>query len=50
MNGQTNWISNIIKILDDYGFSYICVNYNNIDKNLFLRELKCRMIDSYKQE
>ena len=31
-------------------FSYIFVNCNNIDKKLFLRELKCRVIDSYKQE
>ena len=50
MNGQANWISNVLKILNDYGFSYIFVSCNNIDKNLFLCKLKCCMIDSYKQE
>jgi hypothetical protein len=49
-NGQVNWVSNIRKLLTDYGFAYVFDNVNNINVELFLSELKYRIVDTFKQE
>ena len=38
------------KLLNDYGFSYIFKNANMINAKSFLCELKCRIVDAFKQE
>lgn len=35
-NGQLNWLSNIRKILTDYGFTYVYDDVNNINVDVFL--------------
>jgi len=48
--GYKNWVSNVKKLLNDYGFSYIFENANMINAKSFLCELKCRIVDAFKQE
>jgi len=48
--GYKNWVSNVKKLLNDYGFSYIFENANMINTKSFLCELKCRIVDAFKQE
>lgn len=50
INGNRNWVSNIKKLLDDYGFSYVFDNPHIVDINMTLNEFKHRIIDTYKQE
>jgi hypothetical protein len=51
LEGHTNWISRVKKILDDYGFSDIFVNsYDCLSLKHFQVVFKTRMIDCFKQE
>jgi len=47
--GCRNWIYNIKKLLDDYGFSYVFNSVHDIDFKFFKPIIKSRIIDSYKQ-
>jgi len=48
--GCVNWISNVKKLLNDYGFAYVFDNPSAICVNTFICEFKCRVIDTFKQE
>ena len=48
--GRTNWVSNVKKILDDYGFSNMFVETNNHVLKLFPKMFKQRVIDCFVQE
>lgn len=49
-NRYSNWVSNVKKLLNDYGFSYVFDHVNGLDKEVFVREFKRRLIDTLKQE
>jgi hypothetical protein len=49
-SGCVNWVTNVKKILNAYGFSYVFDQINYIDKNIFLTEFKNRILDVVKQE
>ncbi len=50
--GCHNWIFNVKKMLDDYGFSYVFddVTNINIDTNTFVEEFKRRVYDHFTQD
>ena len=50
--GCHNWIFNVKKMLDDYGFSYAFddVTNINIDTNTFVEEFKSRVYDHFTQD
>ena len=47
--GYKNWVSNVKKLLNDYGFAYVFDNPNTVHVNAFINEFKCRIIDTFKQ-
>ena len=49
-NGTRNWVYNVRKLLNDYGFSYIFDNCYNTNLNGFHLLFKQRVIDTYIQE
>ena len=49
-SGKRNWVSNVKKLLNDHGFSYIFDNVANIDCNIILSEFKGRLLDTFKQD
>jgi hypothetical protein len=50
INGKNNWVSNVRKLLSDYGFAYVFENANVPNVKSFLCEFKTRIIDCFKQE
>ena len=48
--GLSNWVTNIKRILDEYGMTYVFNDYRLIDAAMFLREFKMRVTDSFKTE
>ena len=48
--GPPNWVTNIKRILDEYGMTCVFNDYRLIDAAMFLREFKMRVIDSFKTE
>ena len=49
INGKKNWVSNVKKLLNDYGFAYVFENGHYVNTNTFLTEFKCRVLDCFKQ-
>ena len=39
-NGRKNWMFNVKNLLDDYGFSYVLDNHENVDLKLFVALFK----------
>ncbi|KAL4221122.1 hypothetical protein ACF0H5_019381 [Mactra antiquata] len=50
LNGKTNWVSNVRKLLSEYGFNYVFNNPLDINNNQFLSSFKQRMIDCFLQD
>jgi hypothetical protein len=50
INGYKNWVSNVKKLLNDYGFSYVFENVAYINCDVFLSEFKVRVLDAFKQD
>jgi len=48
--GCKNWVANVKQLLNDYGFSYCFESANITNSHAFVCELKCRIIDTFKQE
>jgi hypothetical protein len=48
--GYTNWVSNVKKLLNDYGFTYVFDNPTTVHASAFITEFKNRIIDNFKQE
>jgi len=48
-NGKINWVSNVKKLLDDYGFSDVFSNFTSYNVKSFLLLFKQRVIDCFKQ-
>ena len=49
-NGYSNWVTNVRKLLSDFGFAYVFDTVHNVNVNAFVHELRCRIIDTFKQE
>jgi len=49
-NGFTNWVSNVKLLLNNYGFSYIFEDADNVDFKSFISIFKQRVIDNFIQE
>ena len=49
-NGCRNWVSNIIDLLNMYGFSETFDNVLTTNTNIFVNQFKTRVIDTYKSE
>ena len=50
MEGCHNWVYNVKKMLDDFGYSHIFYNCQNIHVNAFITSFKNRVIDTFKQD
>jgi len=48
--GHINWVTNVKKLLDTYGFSHAFDDVNFVHVNLFLHQFKSRVIDTYIQD
>ena len=48
--GRKNWVSNVKKILDEYGFSHMFCNIDSVNTLTFPVIFKRRVIDCYVQE
>ena len=48
--GHLNWVSNVKRILNQYGFSFVFVNAATVNAKLFLPEFKNRIINCFNQE
>jgi hypothetical protein len=47
--GRKNWVSNIRKLLHDYGFGYVWINPQIVNINCFLQHFKQKVIDCFLQ-
>ena len=50
VNGSNNWVTNVEKLLDEYGFSYVFENPHCIHVNNFLQLFKRTVIDCFIQK
>ncbi|XP_052807677.1 uncharacterized protein LOC128236681 isoform X2 [Mya arenaria] len=48
--GKNNWVSNVRKLLSEFGFGYVFDNASVPNEKYFLCELKTRIIDCFRQK
>ncbi len=48
--GCKNWVANVEQLLNEYGLFYCFESANIFNSHAFVCELKCRIIDTFKQE
>ena len=50
LNGSNNWVTNVKRLLDEYGFTYAFENSHSININHFIKLFKNTVIDCFIQK
>jgi len=50
IKGKKNWVSNVKKLMYDYGFNYVFDNQTVVNEVVFLSMFKQKIIDCFLQE